>query len=242
MTAIAGTVTGFRSMADGTVQLRINMNEQESRQAMKLLCEVGAAVGIARLMEPGENAICYTGLPCIPTPNPDAPGRTQDPSPDDDEASEGKALYGQEARELRLSGMFLRPDVWKAVGSDAQFLKWLTTQPCAARRLTSCQGDIVAAHVRRIANGAGTGIKPEYSAIPLCWKHHTEQHRSGELTFGGREWFDKKRIDYVQAWCWAEMKRQLDVSHMNDASPDKVRSWAYGAGILHHLPECYRNA
>lgn len=89
--------------------------------------------------------------------------------------------FGKQASELYRTGFFYAPAVLEAIGTDAEFLLWIKSQPCAAEHLGDCNGDVVAAHVRRIANGAGTGIKPNnYSAIPLCHKHHALQHQNGE--------------------------------------------------------------
>ncbi|MHB8727610.1 MAG: hypothetical protein ACYC9K_01075 [Sulfuricaulis sp.] len=89
--------------------------------------------------------------------------------------------YGKQASELYKNGFFLNPKVLEKVGTDEEFLGWLKLQPCAAAHFGDCEGDVVAAHVRRIANGAGTGLKPnQYSAIPLCHKHHMLQHVAGQ--------------------------------------------------------------
>jgi hypothetical protein len=96
--------------------------------------------------------------------------------------------YGKEASELYKNGFFLVPAVLAAIGTDQEYLNWLKMQKCAARRLGGCNGDVVAAHIRRINAGAGMGIKPgEYSAIPLCHAHHSLQHTSGENALVERE-------------------------------------------------------
>ena len=42
-----------------------------------------------------------------------------------------------------------------------------------------------AAHIRKGTNG-GTGLKPTVNfLIPLCHKHHSEQHAIGEISFWG---------------------------------------------------------
>lgn len=107
------------------------------------------------------------------------------PNADSTPAPESKP-YGAKTALLHKAGFFLNPMVLKHIGSDAQFLEWIRTQPCAASHLGDCEGDVVAAHVRRIANGAGMGIKPDnYSAIPLCHKHHMLQHQKGESALVG---------------------------------------------------------
>lgn len=94
--------------------------------------------------------------------------------------------YGKEAAELYRLGWFFNQKVLEAIGTDEEYLVWLRSQPCAASHLGDCEGDVVAAHVRRIANGAGTGIKPTFSAIPLCSKHHALQHSAGESAIAPR--------------------------------------------------------
>jgi hypothetical protein len=56
-----------------------------------------------------------------------------------------------------------------------------------------CEGDIEAAHVRMGTDG-GIGLKPSDSfTVPLCRKHHAEQHR-GEQTFWQKYKQDPLRI------------------------------------------------
>jgi len=147
-----------------------------------------------------------------------------------------KSLYGEAARALMLSGFFRSPDVWRAVGTDAEFLAWLRRMPCAV-----CNGEPAeAAHVRRVADGAGTGIKPQYSAIPLCHEHHALQHQKGESAIGGKEWCDRQRIEHVQNWAWAKIKSDLGYESMADVPPAELRQWAVETGVDRFLPEDYR--
>lgn len=154
-----------------------------------------------------------------------------------------KSLYGQQAKELRLSSFFRRPEVWRAVGTDQEFLDWLKTQDCCAAK-NYHNGDIVAAHVRRVANGSGTGIKPEYSAIPLCDEHHQLQHQKGESAVAPREWWDKKRIEHLQKWCWETLKTKLGYTSWSDVPPWELLTWAEKVEVSGKdgsmwLPRCY---
>lgn len=48
------------------------------------------------------------------------------------------------------------------------------------KRIGECNGPIDPAHVRSAAN-AGTSVKPfDWFLVPLCRKHHEEQHRGVE--------------------------------------------------------------
>jgi hypothetical protein len=99
-----------------------------------------------------------------------------------------------------------------------------------------------AAHVRRVANGAGTAIKPPYSAIPLCNEDHSAQHQHGESAIGGKEKVDKLRLDSVKQWAWETMRAIFDVESMREANPADVLAWAKAHRIDRHLPVCYREA
>lgn len=247
MNAIAGTVTGFRSMADGTLQLRINMNEQESKQAMKLLCDVGASVAIARLIDP------------------DGAGHEQEEGPDTTDAPAHAAPYGQQAKALRLSGFFRSPHVWNCIGDDRWFRDWVRDQKSC---LDGTQ-DLIdedsetykceAAHVRR-AGESGTGYKADFACVPLTHSQHRMQHEKGELAVlrhyrpqdniqsveDAKAWFDAARIRTVEQWGWECLKIILAQSgaknrkHWNCIPPDVLLDWAQKNGVEQYLPGCYR--
>lgn len=154
-------------------------------------------------------------------------------------ASSEKGPHGEFWRHLHQFGWFYNPAVWKAVGSDEQFREWIRTQPCAARRLDTnymCVGDVVAAHVRRVANGAGTGIKPPYSAIPLCDNHHQLQHKMGEEAMGGKEWFDKQRGEHLAAWVKSRIYTMMNTDSLTKISPLEFGVFCDSLGIRHTLP------
>jgi len=150
-----------------------------------------------------------------------------------------KGEFGKEARDLKLCGFFRAPAVWKVIGPDQAFLDWLKLQPCAAKGHGECEGQVVPAHVRRVADGAGTGIKPPYSAIPLCFHHHEQQHQYGEQALGGREWFEKKRIDYVEAWAWQSIREHFNIESMSQLDPELMIAWAVENSVDNYLPANY---
>ena len=91
-----------------------------------------------------------------------------------------------------------------------------------------------------MANGAGTGIKPPYSAIPLCDKHHQLQHQKGESAIeGGRHWFNQKRIQYLQQWCWETLKATLGYESWADVPPWVLKEWALKHELERYLPNDY---
>lgn len=146
--------------------------------------------------------------------------------------------YGQYAKALRLSGFFHQPDVWRALGSDEQYMGWLRMQRCHVRN--DCRGDVVAAHVRRVSRGSGTGVKPKYSAIPLCDYHHQLQHQHGESVLMPRASWEAAADHYLLEWGWQMLKSHLGVASMRDASPAHVVEWARSRDVARHLPAIYR--
>lgn len=150
--------------------------------------------------------------------------------------------YGVQAKHLRLSSFFRTPAVWRAVGTDEQFLDWLRAQPCAKcghqdHLMDTGEAKCEAAHVRRVSSGSGTATKPEYSAIPLCHRHHTLQHNSGESALGLD--FNKARIHYVSEWCWQTVKMLLDHDSWKNVPPHELRHWAERHSVSQYLPIDY---
>jgi hypothetical protein len=153
--------------------------------------------------------------------------------------------YGQFARLLFVKGVFLAPEVCRALGTDDGFLSWIRDQPCMMAGkdgVGPCEGRIQAAHVRRIANGAGVNLKPPFSAVPLCWRHHHEQHQHGESVLGDRDWWDRRRADYLTTWARRNLESMLGVESIGDVSPTTLLAWAQRNGVAHLLPREYREA
>ena len=235
MSALAGTIARFSSLADGTIRYVIDVSPADDRHEFH---QPHAAVALALLSGPGTNA--EQSPPAIPGRHggPSSPAASPDPNP-----------YGSQARALRLSGFARAPKVWEALGTDESFLSWLRMQPCAAPDMmvkggsvpTPCVGDVVAAHVRRIANGAGTGIKPPYSAVPLCARHHHDQHNGGESEIAPKEVWDAARMRYVETWAWQQLRERMRVQSMAECPPERLRAWAENVGVSHLLPREYRD-
>ena len=101
--------------------------------------------------------------------------------------------------------------------SDKHFLEWISRQPSCLdggfSQWLNGEGRNIAAHVRRIKYGAGTGIKPKYRAVPLTHEQHMMQHHKGEAAvikyYAGidltpeqaAEWFEQK-AEYYEEKYW----------------------------------------
>lgn len=149
--------------------------------------------------------------------------------------------FGKQAADLYRVGFFFNPIVMAAVGTDQDYLDWLKTQPCCVRGIMIADkahdGDIVPAHVRRIAAGAGTAIKPSHSAVPLCDGHHKLQHQHGESELGGKDWFDHQRARHLSRWM---AQRVFSQESMGYVAPPIVSVWARKHNLVQYLPEAYR--
>jgi hypothetical protein len=214
--AALGTATVQKVLKDGSIRLVVDI-EPRYRDVLASWLEPDMPVAVARVT------------------------REAAASEMQQAATSETGAYGPQARELRLSGFFRSPDVWAAVGSDEKFQAWCRQQPCAWCKGAGNESDpIVFAHVRRVADGAGTAVKPKYSGIPLHDSEHKEQHNRGEGAFGGKEWFDKARIEHVQTWAWEETKRQLGAASFRDVAPQRLFEWARARGVDRYLPACYQ--
>jgi hypothetical protein len=149
--------------------------------------------------------------------------------------------HGEFARALHASGFFFSPDVWRAAGTDKEFLTWLKRQKCMAGGI-DCAGDIVAAHVRKVSEGAGVGIKPEYCAVPLCHHHHQLQHDKGysAVHVEGIDGFMAARAHYCADWAKQAIKTKLGVESLREVSPAMMLAWAEPRNLERYLPREYR--
>lgn len=215
--AAVGAATVQKVLKDGTIRLVVDI-EPRFRDVISDWLVPDMPVAVARITQ-------------------DAAAREQQ------SAVIAAGSYGDEARELRLSGFFRAPDVWRAIGSDAEYQAWCRVQPCAAcGREGGENNPIVFAHVRRIANGAGGSIKPPYSGIPLHDSEHRDQHQHGESRIAPPEKWDRWRIEHVQEWAWHALKAQLGAESWRDVPPRRLFEWAERAGVEHYLPAAYRSA
>ncbi|HFD86880.1 MAG TPA: hypothetical protein ENJ35_04295 [Gammaproteobacteria bacterium] len=235
--AIAGTRKAFKELVDGTLRVQIDIEPRNKAQFHKLFPEIDMPIAIAPLK---------TGQP-----------ETKGSWPGDILHTEGKAAdqavellgsFGDEARQLRQSSFFRRPEVWAAIGTDAEFQEWCRHQKC----IVCGDGDWLdgelynqAAHVRRVSEGAGTSIKPAYSTVSLCTTDHIlEQHQHGEtaayrkyltMKLGNerqvtlqeaKDWFDRRRIEAVQQWAWETLKAELGCESWKQVYPPDLLKWA----------------
>lgn len=113
-------------------------------------------------------------------------------------------------------------------GTDKQFLKWVTYQPSAIDGEFNQHEDNegkprnIACHVRRLKLGAGMGIKPPFSAIPMTdEQHRLQSSKDGEikvlrkhlgLAYDADEaakWFEDAANDTLVAWIESRKKTQI---------------------------------
>jgi hypothetical protein len=92
----------------------------------------------------------------------------------------------------------------KEKGTESDYLAWLRRWPsCLSdtyERWEDGQGYCEAAHVRMVHLGSGTGLKPEYMAIPLTHDEHRMQHEKGMSVFYPDDWYEATARTYLARW------------------------------------------
>lgn len=231
MSATQGTVSKFQSLADGTLRLQIDIHQTDTAQALSLLCEVGRTVAVAALVD-------------VQVPEPDeltaegGPMQSMDVAATEDECDNNA---GKLMQSLYQAGWFHAPKVLKALGKDAMFLQWVRQQP----RCWACDGPgleeyaIVAAHYRKVASGAGTSIKPPYSAIPLCKLCHDKQHAHGYSVISPAGWWEEKVAKARQDWGHQRMRDIFETTSMTAVPAKWVVEWAVEHELTYLVPQEY---
>ena len=83
-------------------------------------------------------------------------------------------------------------------GTDAEYLRWVTFQPsCVDGSFNQWQDGVgrnIACHVRQVNRGAGTGIKPPFSAIPMTHEQHLDEERYRI------EWRVEQAEEHLRRW------------------------------------------
>lgn len=165
--------------------------------------------------------------------------------------------YGQQAQQLRQSGFFRTPDVWRAIGTDDHYQAWCRTQKCTIcgqqDRLTDTGENVCEyAHVRR-AGEAGMAYKPPYRGVPLCHYHHSRQHQVGEVSVlietgkvhgksdpqAAHLWWDRQVIQHLERWAWETLKLYLGYDSYKHIPPDVIYTWAQERDLVQYLPDAY---
>ncbi len=226
MSATQGTVSKFQSLADGTLRLQVDVHQTDTAQALELLCEVGRTVAIAALMD--ADVLVAEG----------GPMQSMDVVATEDECDNNA---GKLMQSLYQAGWFHAPRVLKALGKDAMFLQWCRQQPqcwaCDGRGLED--HPIQAAHYRKVASGAGTSIKPPYSAIPLCKFCHDKQHAHGYSVISPATWWEEKVAKARQDWGHQRMRDIFGTTSMTAVPAKYVVEWAIERELQGLIPPEY---
>lgn len=224
MSAVQATVSKFMSLADGTLRLQVDIHQTDTAAALSLLCEVGRTVAVAALADSDAGEL------------ESEPERQQEYLENECDNNAGKLMAA-----LYRGGWFHAPKVLAALGKDAMFLQWCRRQP----RCWACDGaplednPIVAAHYRKVAAGAGTSIKPPYSAIPLCKFCHDKQHQHGYSVISPAPWWEEKVAKARHEWGHQRMRDIFETDTMTAVPAKYVVEWALEHELNHLIPAEY---
>lgn len=221
---IPATYRRLKTLADGTVQLVVEVEPKDAAQAFALFNEPHVPVAIARLA-------CGR-----------AAGAMAEGGPSTEQSGARQGPYGEWWRMLFQAGAFQAPPVLQALGGDDDYLEWLRDQRCVhcGQEPHWEMGDWVrneAAHVRRVANGAGTAVKPPHSAITLCPICHRVQHKKGESALGGPDWVARKLLQQRNTWAKACFHDVFVADSLTSVPPERAVAWFESWDLLRYLPE-----
>lgn len=163
---------------------------------------------------------------------------------------------GAHYQALYQSGFFNNPVLWRWAGTDGDYQEWVRNQPsCVSgkqdwhRGRDGNVGKCEYAHVRRVANGAGTGIKPDYCGVPLTHEEHALQHQQGETALlrafninsaPAPEWFEKQAIKYRTDWIKSVIYEYFEVGSLKEIEPSEFAAWAKEIGVFNALPNIFK--
>lgn len=219
--AVTGTRRQMREMADGTIRVQVDIDPECRGLFLEHFSQIDSRVAIAQMLNEGQVAQVEQAR---------------------SETSDDGKFY----QTLHKVGFFIVPAVCQAVGTDDQFLDWIREQTRSAtgRPPGGESGSIVPAHVRRVANGSGTGIKPTFSAIPLTDKEHRLQHQKGESAVNpdGKEWFDKKRVQYLTEWVKSRLYEHFNIHSLTELPAADFIAWAKFNNLMNYIPQAWRSA
>ncbi|WP_153716986.1 hypothetical protein [Eikenella corrodens] len=162
------------------------------------------------------------------------------------------ADYGHYYQALYKSGFFHNPALWRWAGTDGEYQDYVRALPSCVSGRQDYDADsgrmrCEYAHVRRVSAGAGTGVKPEYSGVPLTHEEHALQHCAGESALlggaykdGRLDWFQKKAAEYRTAWIKSVLYAHFGVESLKEVPPQQFAQWAQECGMYPALPAVFK--
>ena len=226
------STAGCKTLADDTLRIQIDIDPRYAQRAFRLFGPRGVPGAIVRLKE-GHAAV------------------EQKPAED----------FGGFWRDLFKQGFFRWTEVLRAIGDEADFENWVRRQPsCLDGAFDTVMDQLSMSykqrcqccHVRRVSEGAGTGQKPPYFAVPMTATQHRLQHDQGESAAleryakgagPAKEWFAKQADKYRSEWASKALAEQLQPGAKSRAEvdPELVLRWAEKHSLTQFIPPEWRN-
>ena len=151
------------------------------------------------------------------------------------------ARYHKEAEALLKSEFLNTYELYPMIGKDNDYQIWCRgLNKCAYSGRPANGGDRMEyAHYRSIAKGAGTGVKSNYTGIPMLHSNHHIQTNEGYSGVGGKDWFRDKSEAYVKQWASENLLKKLKYMTWSQVPPEVLFCWADDMDIENHLPKEY---
>jgi len=155
--------------------------------------------------------------------------------------------YGKQAKALILSGFFKHLSVWQEIAPEPEYFEWVWRQKSCISGAYSYGSDkypdgyCVQAHILKVEQGSGKGIKPPYFVVPLTVDEHNEQHQHGYSVLG-------KTIDelaaiafkHLETFMRGKLKAHLGYDSLGAIPPTVLLEWCETRNLTMYLPNCYK--
>jgi len=135
---------------------------------------------------------------------------------------------------LRQHRFFNQDAVLRLLGSEKEYITWLSSQSCCHPGESPCEKGPVQAFEL-------VGQRRIYSFVPLC-VDHTEQWNRGEYpeTLGEPSSFLKSRqVFFTQQWAQEKLRQELHVPAGYNPTPASIYSWAVSKKLTTLLPHSF---
>lgn len=242
---------GVKTMADDTLRLSIDIEPRDAAEAFRVF---------------GARGVCGAIAPI----RPEAAGQAE---PEETESNPMRELSGKFWRGLIGGGFFRAVPVCRALGTEKQFERWIRDHEDRSVLDGNYDwleetGEAVCdpAHVRSVAEGAGTAERPPYFAVPLTHEQHLFQHQHGEhaclarfrpsvIVHDGdkpdhgeleaaRKWFRVKADWYRTEWASRTLAAEIlgtdDFESRSEAGIPEVIGWIDRNELRRFIPEAAR--
>lgn len=143
--------------------------------------------------------------------------------------------YGDAMNALKLSGFFKQPNVWKAIGTEEEYIDYIKNEKCLFHN-HQCY-DIQAFKMNN------EDVR-HYAYVPLCIKHAEQAKNDINSIPGGIKCLNMRHSILIYEWAMKKLTDILgyDEPNLYVLNPSKVLFWAIENKLNVYIPTSFKNA